>query len=748
MRYLLLFLIGCLSVYQPLRAQPIGSWQEHLPYNQAISLAATENHLFTATPYSVFSISSGDQSIIRYNRITGLAETGVQTVFHHASNQLVIAYRNSNIDILNDGVVRNVNALRLKPINGDKTIYHIYGENDRCLLSTGFAIVVLNMVKPEIGDSWVVGNGGAYTKVNAVSSDGQYYYAATAQGLKRAPRSGLNLADYRNWEILSGTAGLPAGEVHKVLYAGGRLMVQQGPALYHLGSGVFEKIYEDDRNWNSLDYSGGKIYIGQQSGQEARLIELNTDGVGLQTITGGGLSDPRQALEFDGSLWVADARNGLLELNGREIVPVIPNSPAATGSGDIVAGNGEWWVATGNALSRFVSGTWTIYNSNDQTLPAGFGNIGPLLADRSGIFWAGSSGSGLLKKEQENFELLKAPLLSPALNDPNSFRVGGMAADGENRLWISNDGAENGLVVRLEGGDFRRFRVPFFYPELSLSQVLVDDANQKWIISPGGNGLFCFNHGAGIENTGDDQWKYYRAGQGNGNLPSNHVLSIMQDAFGFIWVGTNNGIGIVQCPSKVFSSRGCEAILPVVQTDNFAGYLFSGESVQAMALDGANRKWIGTRNGAWLISAGGEKTLQRFTTANSPLPDNDIRKIAIDPVTGTVIFSTAKGICSYKSDATEGSATNTNVIVYPNPVPPSYTGQIAIRGLVNNAMVKITEMNGRLVYQGRALGGQATWNGLDINGRKISTGVYLVFVTDDTRKEQAVTKIVFIQREP
>lgn len=746
MRYLPVFLFILTTVYQSVMAQPIGTWQEHLPHNQSIGLTVLNTRLMAATPYSVFSIDQEDQSISRLNRISGLAETGIQMISSQSADQLVIAYRNSNIDLVDGGVVKNINALRLKAVNGDKTIYHVYGENGRCLLSTGFAIVELNTEKLEIGDTWVIGNGGAYTKINAVTSDGSYYYAATDQGLKRAPVTGLNLADYRNWETLSGSSGLPDGPVQGVLQANGNILVHSGRALYRLWTGGFERVYEDGFNWNSLDYSGGKFYIGQSSANGARVLVLDSGFRVLSAISGAKLADPRQVADWNGSLWVADAQNGLLEINGPEMTSILPNSPAAVGSGDIVAGMDEWWAATGDALSRYMAGTWSVYSGDDQTLPIGFGDIVSLVTDRTGVLWAGSRRSGLVRKDKINTELLTTPLLSPAFNDPASYRVGGMAVDQDNNIWISNDGAEQGLVVRLAGGDIRRFRVPFFYPGFSLSKLLLDDAGQKWLISPGGNGLFCFNHGKDLENTGDDQWKYFRSGTGNGNLPSNNVLSMVKDAFGFIWVGTDDGIGIVQCAAEVFGSSGCEAILPVVQTDNFAGYLFKGESVQAMAVDGANRKWIGTKNGAWLISGGGEKTLLRFTTANSQLLDNDIRAIAIDPDDGTVIFSTASGICSYKSDATGGSLTNTNVLVYPNPVPPSYSGQIAIRGLVSNAVVKITEMNGRLVYQGRALGGQAIWNGLDLNGRKISTGVYLVFVTDDTRKEQAVTKIVFIQR--
>jgi ligand-binding sensor domain-containing protein len=313
-------------------------------------------------------------------------------------------------------------------------------------------------------------------------------------------------------------------------------------------------------------------------------------------------------------------------------------------------------------------------------------------------------------------------------------------------LWIANYGAHQPIAVRKKDGSWRSFFIPWSIPENAVGQIVVDDVNQKWIVAPNGNGLFCFNHGQTIDNPGDDLWKWYRTGKGNGNLPDNQVLSIARDKNGFIWVGTRQGIGIIQCPQEVFTAAGCEAILPVVQQDNFAGYLFSDEQVQCIAVDGADRKWIGTKNGAWLISADGAKTITRFTAANSPLLSDDIRQIAIDGNSGEIFFATDKGICSFRGTATEGNTSNTNVLAFPNPVPPGYTGTIAIRGVANNAIVKIAEMDGRLVFQTRALGGQAIWNGKDYKGRTISTGIYLVLISDDNKQEKTVTKIVFIKK--
>ncbi|MBZ5858618.1 type IX secretion system anionic LPS delivery protein PorZ [Flavihumibacter profundi] len=745
MRYFSSFLILVSGWFHPVLAQPIGTWQEHLPYNSAIAVSAGTNHLYTATPFACFSIALQGGTIGRLSRINGLAETGVQTIFCTPGEKLVIAYRNSNINVISGKQISTINSLQLKPVNADKTIYQVSGDDNQCLLSTGFGIVVLNLSKMEIGDTWVVGYGGAYTRVNAAAKSAGYYYAATQEGLKRAPATGINQADYRNWELLSGSNGLPAGPVQQVLVVNDTVYLQAATALYMLKNGQFTLIHSDDWQWNNLSFSSGRIIICQQRNNEAEILKLFTDGLVDERITDSRIRVPLGAAITGDVLWIADSSNGLLEKTSQGITPVIPNSPYSVATGDIIANNKEWWAATGEALSQFAELQWTIYNTNDHTLPAGFTHPGPLLMDRTGILWAGSFGAGLLKRESGQFSL-SIDGLSGAVDDPTSFRVTGLAEDADRNLWISNHGAKNGLVMRYPNGDFRSFNIPFSYSGYTVSQIVIDDLNQEWILSPGGNGVFCFNHGASIDNTGDDQWRMYRAGKGNGNLPSNTVLSLVKDAFGFIWVGTDDGIGIIQCAEQVFSGQGCEAVLPVVQTDQFAGYLFKGEAVQAMAVDGANRKWVGTKNGVWLVSPGGEKTIYHFTSSNSPLLSNDVRKIVIDQSDGTVIFSTSSGICSYKGDATSGGEVNANVLVYPNPVPPGYNGQIAVRGLVDNAFVKIVELNGRLVYQGRALGGQFIWNGRDMYGKTISSGVYLVMASDDSRKEQVTAKIVFIQR--
>jgi hypothetical protein len=275
--------------------------------------------------------------------------------------------------------------------------------------------------------------------------------------------------------------------------------------------------------------------------------------------------------------------------------------------------------------------------------------------------------------------------------------------------------------------------------------IIIDDANRKWIMGGPGNGLICFDDAGTPDQTNDDRWRVFKQGRGNGNLPSSNVLSVVSDRNGFIWVGTDRGVALIQCGDDLFKPGICDAILPVVQQDNVAGLLLTNEQINDMKVDGADRKWIATNNGVWLLSADGQKTIYRFTKSNGKLLSNKVRSILLNPETGEVFFFTEDGICSFRSTATEPAAEKQKIFVFPNPVPSGYTGTIAMRNLPSNAWVRIVELDGKLVFQTRSLGGQAIWNGRNYKGERTSSGVYLIYVSDENNQQQLAGKIFFIK---
>ena len=225
-------------------------------------------------------------------------------------------------------------------------------------------------------------------------------------------------------------------------------------------------------------------------------------------------------------------------------------------------------------------------------------------------------------------------------------------------------------------------------------------------------------------------------------------MSVAADLNGDVWVGTTDGVVTFDCGPSIFDPDICRGSRRIVTIDGIPALLLETESVNAIAVDGGNRKWFGTSNGLFVMSPDGTEQIAHYTTATSPLPANLIQSLAIHQETGEVFIGTSEGIVSYQGAAIEGGVVNSSdITVFPNPVRPEYEGPIAIRGLARDANVKITDVHGRLVYETTALGGQAIWNGRDFSGRKASTGVYLVFSTavrHFTNPDAVVAKILFI----
>tara|TARA_B100001059_G_C17559277_1_gene439204 strand:- start:52 stop:732 length:681 start_codon:yes stop_codon:yes gene_type:complete len=224
-----------------------------------------------------------------------------------------------------------------------------------------------------------------------------------------------------------------------------------------------------------------------------------------------------------------------------------------------------------------------------------------------------------------------------------------------------------------------------------------------------------------------------------------NIYCIANDLDGEIWIGSNNGISVFYNPEAVFSGYDFDAQQILITEGQYGQYLLSEEKVNCITIDGANRKWVGTeKSGVFLFSEDGVQEIHHFTKDNSPLFSDNITDIAINHENGEVFIGTAKGLISYRSDATEGVVIQSNTKVFPNPVKETYNGPIAISGLASNVNVKITDASGNLVFETTANGGQAIWNGLNKNGERASTGVYLVFSTDLYGEQKVVSKILFI----
>ena len=740
---------------------PIGYWRDHLNYSDTRQVVKGDK-IYAATATHVFAIDA-NKEYETYSKINSLHDIGVSGIcWDAATEQLLIAYQNSNLDVLDvKGRAKNIGDILRSNFPGNKIIRNLYCSNGLGYLSTGLGIIVVNLRKYEIKDTWIIGNNGIQTGVSGFTQLNNFFYAATDEGLKQIEVTNTNPSNFVNWQNISGTNGLSSGALLNVLAVNGQLVVLKNDSLL-IQSGSNWKLLYKEANWSitGLNSTEGKLMICQRSpAGAARVLQLNVNGVIEKTTSQAGvISFPRDATLVDNTLWVADQFGGLAAFNNTGLERFIPNGPPGIATGAI-AGNSQQMVLAAGSINNswnyqynrngvyFFSDQWntrSYFNTPALDSVLDFITVAIDPADQS--VWAGSFGGGLVHFPNTGALTIYKKgnsSLQAAIGDPGNFRVSGLAFDANGRLWVSNYGSPVNLHVRKTDGKWQAFSVPFPLTEQASGALVCDDNDQVWMVSPKNNGLICYKY-AQIETTSDDQWKKYTTGSNQGNLPSNNVVSIVKDRTGSIWVGTDKGIAIIRCPSEVFSTSGCAAYLPVVKQGNFLGFLFKDEYVQCMAVDGANRKWIGTQNGLWLLSETGEQVLQQFTASNSPLLSNNVLQVGIQPETGEVFVLTDLGICSYRSTATEPTTATQQVLVFPNPVPPGYSGTIAIRGMKENAIVKITELNGTLVYQTRSQGGQAVWNGTNYKGEKVASGVYLVLIRDDENTDKLATKIVIV----
>jgi len=757
MRPLLTFLLALASgACFPQSLPPIGQWREHLPWNNAIQVARREGTIIAATPYALFEYERTASSFRRWSRMSGLSDIGVSAMaLDPVSGKVVVAYRNSNVDVLDKDKVVNIPDIRVSNVQGDKSVNRIISKDNKAWLCAGLGIIVVDLLRNEVSATWRPSATGASIPVYGLAFHRDSIYAACSEGVRRVSARD-DASNFRNWS--SADTAIRSKADH-ILSTGSALFALVAERILKWNGAAFVPVYTSPGRIVSADTGGMSLLVSEVVQGKGRVAKLDQDGRLLKLYQPNDLSLPRQALEDGNTLWVADGNNGLISTTGTASERVFPNSPINTASGEMKFINGTLWAAAGsvneawnylfnpNGIYRFRDDRWDGYNLYVYPKIDSMLDFVTVTGQPStGNVYAGSYGGGLLELTPDgklNIFKQNSPL-RPAIGDPASYRVSGLATDLQNNIWISNFGAERNLHVRKADGQWRSFTVPFFHQENAVAGITIDPYDQKWIVSPKGNGLFVLNSGASIDNTNDDSWRYFRKGKGAGNLPSNTVYCAVRDRNGFIWVGTDRGIAVITCGPDATRSN-CDATIPIVQQDNFAGFLFQDEEVICMEVDGANRKWVGTKNGLWLVSEQGDRVIFRFTRQNSPLLSDEINALAMDQATGELFISTASGICSFRGTATEGGEKAGDVLVFPNPVPPGFTGTIGIRGLAVNALVKITGPDGRLVYQARAQGGQATWNGRDQKGERVSSGAYLVFSIDEQNRERMVSKIFFIR---
>jgi hypothetical protein len=756
---------------------PIGQWRSHLPYNTGQWVTQSDEKVYYATNWAILSIDKEEESIDFLSTVEGLSNTGIERIrYNRFSDILIVVYDNSVIDLVKpNGIVTMSQIKNFTNLSGEKRILDIHVENDSIVyLATNFGISKVNIFANEFVFTTFTG-----IDVEAVGVYDGLIYAGTAEGIYTIDRNALNPENFGTWAWLGPENGFPGDySTHSVATFAGKLYIDVNDTLFRYENEGLQRIrYEPGHRIEYLSAEGAHLLAGFQcvSGcTDAKVYYFTADGDSGR-LSSACLGSPRYAIEDEqGRIWFADGFRFFRSLDGLDDDNcnfMTINSPFSESNREITIFDNEVWLASGGVDQRFnnrflrhgfasfIDGQWTIYNPdnlkglqgedpddpNDNLLDI----ISIAIHPENRTVYAASYFEGLLEFDRENstFYNEKNSSLGNAVGDETRTRVSGLKFDEENNLWMSNYLAERPLSVLKNDGSWQSFNLSC--GQTQLHQLDIDENGYKWIVVNGGQaGVVLFDEGD-LDNMADDRCRLFTSS--NSELPTNQVNTLVVDQEGDIWVGTAEGVVIFECGGSAFDDN-CRGSRRIIQQDGVNAYLLGTEEIQTIAVDGANRKWIGTRNGIFVLSPDGEEEVARFTTDNSPLFDNHIIDIAVNQQTGEVFIGTNKGVISYQSDAVEGRRVHReDLLVFPNPVRPDYNGPIAIRGLARNANVKITDINGQLVFETQALGGQAIWNGRDYTGRRANSGVYLVFSTSNPRDvgfagkaDAAVARIVLL----
>ena len=199
-KYLLCLAILCVVVFQSYSQPAIGEWTDYQSYARAKNVVDTGTKIFCVSEGGLFSYNKSDNSIQKMTGINGLSDVGVQRLAYSKENDLLmITYQNANIDLLIGNTIFNLSDIKRKQISADKTINNVMFSGKLAYLSSGFGIVVINLERKEIKDTYLIGNNGDYLNVQDLATDGSYFYAATINGIYRASTSNPNLQDFNNW---------------------------------------------------------------------------------------------------------------------------------------------------------------------------------------------------------------------------------------------------------------------------------------------------------------------------------------------------------------------------------------------------------------------------------------------------------------------------------------------------------------------------------------------------------------------
>ena len=755
------------SIFNSATAQTaVGHWRDCLDYSWVNHVACAGDRIYAGARGGVFCYDLEDNTLTRMCKGNGLNDVGIAAMdYDPVTRCLVVAYNNSNVDLVIDGHAYNISDIKRSEIPGDKSIYHVRFANRRAYLTTGFGVVVVNIDRQEIKETWYLGAGGAYAPVYDLAFMSDSIYAATGEGLKRLSRSETHPSVSNLWTTdhrLDGKTVFELAAAGNHLLAAAHTYLPDVDELYRKTDTGFDLMYTGELH--SLHVGGG--YLAVSTASSVMTYDTAMVYYGEKNSYYWGSLVPNDAVyALDGTLWVAHQWEGIIGLHGNGSEEYhCPDGPAsADNTYRLVPFNYRMMLCPGGHTSTYASAylppnlftavgrQWTLLDKSNGMLDGMSDLVDVAINPRDtnelvAALW-GHGVASIRDNQVQTFydaSTTGGALVPYTSGSYSRLNTGAVAFDRQGDLWVLNSHSTHALAVRRANGTWEKF--------YTLSMVSAPEVDKLVCDSVTGYKWFCGRSNVIYVHDGDSRMAKVSPNNGS-KLTTDAVTALVQDQNGNLWLGTNKGIKVIYDGYKAFDNGGNGEFSPVtcsnitISNGEFAEYLMAYESITAIAVDGANRKWVGTANGGlYLLSANGLDQLEHFTTANSPLFSNKIVSLGINERTGEVYVGTDRGLQVYRGTATYAESFPLNsVYAFPNPVRPDYDGPIAIKGFTRNGIVHITDAAGHTVYSTTANGGQAIWNGRNHKGERVASGVYYVFASDAQGNNRSVAKILIVR---
>ncbi len=774
---LLLVFLLIMSYSRAQTADRIGVWVDHLPYGAGVDIVKKGEELYCGVEQGLFILNTRDRDIQRLSKLNGLSDVNVTALaLSESTGEVIVGYENANIDLLNGGEIVNIPDISLSAnYPGLRTINHLFPYENLVYISTDFGIVVLDLNQRIIKETYIIGENGQNLRVNQVTinPNTNRIYAATELGVYSASRESA-LQFFANWQRDS---QIRRRAKHITFFANTIYVNQEFTSSTPLDS-VF---YLENDTWNyaqgidrsAYDYmneSEGLLVMCntfsaqaffRQGDQHSLKYNINFATLELEPEE----YDPTAAVAGDdGSnvFWSLDDARGLYLHFNQYNENILPNSPNSRKAYTMHHNGDRLFVAPGEINDIWAgqfdnSGFYIlevenfIWNNFQSTTD--LGDLKDILAvisdpnDNRHYFISAYDSTIVELRDDQVVRFINRNTVGednfPGINGSSKHRVGDFANGVDGDIWFTNSLTDRPLGVIRADGSVESFGLgSAVSSSTAIKDIMYTSEDQIWIQTRTAGIVIAKFDGSRI------QTQKMQSSENLGNLPTETVLSFVEDKDGEVWIGTNEGVAVLYSPQNLFEpNRNYDAQRIIIDDDGdgLGDPFLGGEQVNDIEVDGSNKKWFATSSsGVFYTSDDGREEIYHFTKENSPLLSNNVIDIEIDDQTGMVYFATDQGIVSFQGVATEGSDFNEDVFAYPNPVEPGYEGPILIRGLVTNAQVKITDVEGNIVFETVADGGQAIWSGRNFDGKRVKTGVYLAYVTNDLGTSTAITKILIV----